>query len=206
MVSLDEQNKSPKSPRWATTIEAILYLKAKPLKVAEIAEYATCDRAAAEDALIELMDDYAHRDSALEILETDEGYSLQLRENYKYLIQHLVPAEIGLGALRTLAVIALKGPIVQTDLIDLRGSGAYQHVHELVERGFVMKRRQSNSRSFRLQVTDQFYQYFEVDQLPKVRIPEGSIPTPPAEPDPDSDASGDTIDAPASVKPLEGSA
>ena len=166
-MNLEEQRQLP---RLASTIEAILYLKAKPLKLSEIAEYATCEREAAEDALLELMADYGHRDSALEIAETDDGYCLQLRENFQQMIHILVPADIGLGALRTLAVIALKGPIIQTDLIDLRGSGAYQHVQELVERGFVTKRRQSNGRSFRLQVTDQFYQYFEVDQLPKIVV------------------------------------
>jgi segregation and condensation protein B len=74
------------------------------------------------------------------------------------------------GVLRTLAAIALKGPIAQTDLVELRGSGAYQHVQELVERGFVQKRRATNGRSYRVQVTDQFYQYFEVDQLPVVQV------------------------------------
>lgn len=156
------------SPRLATTIEAILYLKGQPLEMAKIVEFAACDREAVEDALIELMEDYAHRDSALEIVETDQGYSLQLREKYQSLVHVLVPADIGLGALRTLAVIALKGPIDQPELIELRGSGAYQHVQELVERGFVHKRRLSNIRSYRLQVTDQFHQYFQVDQLPKV--------------------------------------
>ena len=151
-----------------TQIEAILYLKAQPLSLAKIAEYAQCDREAAEDALIELMQDYAQRDSALEVIETDQGYSLQLRDSFQTLVQNLVPADLGLGVLRTLAAIALKGPILQTDLVDLRGSGAYDHVKELVAQGFVHKRRQANGRSFRLQVTDQFYQYFEVDQLPPV--------------------------------------
>lgn len=51
-------------PRLATQIEAILYLKGQPLSIAEISELAGCDRADVEDALIELMTDYAHRDSA----------------------------------------------------------------------------------------------------------------------------------------------
>ena len=156
------------SPRLATQIEAILYLKAQPLPIAKIAEYALCDREAAEDALIELMQDYAQRDGALEVVETDQGYSLQLRESFQPLVQNLVPADLGLGVLRTLAAIALKGPMLQSDLVDLRGSGAYDHVKDLVAQGFVHKRRQANGRSFRLQVTDQFYQYFEVDQLPKI--------------------------------------
>lgn len=153
-------------PRLASTIEAILYLKAQPLTLAEVAEFAGCDRGTAEEGLIELMADYAHRDSALEVVETPDGYTLQLREAFHSLVQTLVPADLGVGALRTLAAIALKGPISQTELVELRGSGAYQHVQELVESGFVRKRRQSDGRSYWLQVTSKFHQYFQLHQLP----------------------------------------
>ncbi|MBW4619436.1 MAG: SMC-Scp complex subunit ScpB [Cyanosarcina radialis HA8281-LM2] len=153
-------------PSLAAKIEAILYLKGQPLDLTTIAEYATCDRAEVEEALIDLIADYAHRDSALEIVETPGGYCLQLRESFQNLLQTIVPAELGLGALRTLAAIALKGPISQIDLVNLRGSGAYQHVQELVELGFIRKRRQSGNRSSVLQVTDKFHQNFELEQLP----------------------------------------
>ncbi|MBE9028350.1 SMC-Scp complex subunit ScpB [filamentous cyanobacterium LEGE 11480] len=152
--------------RLATTIEAILYLKAQALTLAEIAELACCDRDDAEEGLLELMADYAHRETALEVIETPNGYSLQLREDFQNLVQNLIPADIGKGALRTLAVIALKGPMIQTDLINLRGSTAYDHVRDLVEKGFVRKRRRSDGRSFWLQVTDKFHQYFQLNQLP----------------------------------------
>ena len=36
------------------------------------------------------------------------------------------------ATLRTLATIALKKRILQSDLVDLRGSGAYDHIKELV--------------------------------------------------------------------------
>lgn len=153
------------SNRLTTKIEAILYLKGKPLSLSEIAEYAGCDRAEAEEGLIELMSDYAHRDSALEVVETPTGYSLQLRASFQNLLNDLVPAELGTGALRTLAAIALKNPILQTDLINLRGSSAYQQVQELVDLGFVRKRRQSEGRSYWLEVTEKFHQYFEIEQL-----------------------------------------
>jgi segregation and condensation protein B len=156
------------APRLAAKLEAILYVKAQPLSLDLLAELAGCDRDAVEEALIELMQDYVQRDSALEIAETDAGYSLQLKESFQALVATLIPTDLGVGVLRTLAAIALKGPIAQTDLVELRGSGAYQHVQELVERGFVQKRRPSSGRSFKVQVTDQFYQYFEVDQLPTI--------------------------------------
>jgi len=154
-------------PRLATKIEAILYLKGQPLSIAALAEYAECSKAEVSEALLELMADYAHRDSALEVVETPEGYCLQLRTSFQSLMQNLIPSELGVGALRTLAAIALKGPLTQTELVDLRGSGAYQQVQELVELGYIRKRRQADSRSSWLQVTDKFHQYFQVDRLPQ---------------------------------------
>jgi segregation and condensation protein B len=152
--------------RLASQIEAILYLKGQPLDLAAIAECAGCDRDAAETAMMELMDDYAHRDSALEVVETPTGYTLQLRGSFQALIDKIVPAEIGTGALRTLAAIAIKGSISQSELVELRGSGAYQHVQELVEIGFIRKRRQPGSRSSLLQVTDKFNRTYELNDLP----------------------------------------
>lgn len=150
-------------PRLATQIEAILYLKGQPLSIKEMTEYAHRDRAEVEDAILELMSDYAHRDSALEVVELPNGYSLQLRSTHQKLLQDLVPAELGVGALRTLAAIALKNPIRQTDLIELRGSSAYQQVQELVALELVQKR--PEGRSYWLEVTHKFYQYFEIDDI-----------------------------------------
>ncbi|MBU6228076.1 MAG: SMC-Scp complex subunit ScpB [Cyanobacteria bacterium REEB459] len=159
----------------ATTIEAILYLKGQPLSITKLTELARSDRQAVEEGLIQLMDEYAHRDGALEIVETLEGYCLQLKERYRFLVDMLIPLDLGVGALRTLAAIALKGPLSQTDLVDLRGSGAYQHVQELIAQGFVRKRRQAEARSPVVQVTNKFYQHFEIDQLPELR-PRAQIP------------------------------
>ena len=159
----------------ANKIEAIIYIKGKPLKIEEIfaclqqqvepSKISPSDRELIEDGLIELMNDYAHRDSALEIVETEAGYSLQLKHEYEDLLRELVPAELGKGALRTLAAVALKNPILQTELIDLRGSSAYQQVAELVQLGFVRKREQADGRSYWLEVTNKFHQYFEISNM-----------------------------------------
>lgn len=151
-------------PSLAIQIEAILYLKGQPLNLEDLAKFAGCDADSAADGVIELMSNYAHRDSALEVIETvDRCYSLQLKESFKPLCDRIVPAEIGTGALRTLAAIALKGPISQSTLVELRGGSAYQHVQELVEMGLVRKRRQSGNRSSLVQVTEKFKQTYELN-------------------------------------------
>jgi segregation and condensation protein B len=150
-------------PSLAIQIEAILYLKGQALSLDDIAKYAGCDPDGAADCIIELMGNYAHRDTALEIIETaDRCYALQLKESLQPLLDRIVPAEIGTGALRTLAAIALKGPIPQSELVELRGGSAYQHVQELVELGLVRKRRQTGNRSSLVLVTDKFKQTYEL--------------------------------------------
>ncbi len=146
-------------------VEALLYLKGKPMTIAAIASALGCEQAVAEQGLMELIRDYAHRETALEIVESDLGFALKLRPEFNDLLQKVVPADIGKGALRTLAAIALKNPITQVELVELRGTSAYQQVQELVEQGFVKKRRQADGRSFWLQLTDKFHQYFEISDL-----------------------------------------
>jgi segregation and condensation protein B len=151
-------------PSLAIQIEAILYLKGQALSLEDLAKLADCDVDAAAEGVIELMSNYARRDSALEVVENiDRSYALQLKESFKPLCDRLVPAEIGTGALRTLAAIALKGPIAQSALVELRGGSAYQHVQELVEMGLVRKRTQAGNRSSFVLVTEKFKQTYELN-------------------------------------------
>ncbi len=153
-------------PSLAAKLEAILYLKGQPLSLSELVTHAQADRVSVETALMDLIADYSHRNTALEILETDAGYSLQLQPAFRELVQTLVPVDIGLAAQRTLALIALKGSILQSELVELRGSSAYQHIQDLLEFGFIRRRRAPQGRSYQVQVTERFYQYFQVDKLP----------------------------------------
>jgi segregation and condensation protein B len=143
-------------------LEAILYLKGRPLSLAELAEIAAVSREQAEMALITLMADYAHRDTALEIRQEGQCYSLQLRESLGGLVQDLLPIDLSTAALRTLATIALKKRILQSDLVELRGSGAYDHIKELLAQGFIERKRQSEGRSYWLSLSEKFHRTFSV--------------------------------------------
>ncbi|GBO56228.1 hypothetical protein APA_4558 [Pseudanabaena sp. lw0831] len=170
-LSMDgfEQPELPIANSLKQKVEAVLYLKGQPMNLAAIAEALGCEVEDAEMGLIDLITEYAHRDSALEIMETDVGFSLRLRSEFEDLVHKLIPVDLGRGVLRTLAAIALKKNIVQSELIELRGAGAYQHVQELVEQGFVRKKRQAEGgRSSVLHVTTKFHQYFEIDDLTKL--------------------------------------
>ena len=155
-------------------LEAILYLKGRPLTLSELAGIAGIDRDTAELALITLMADYAHRDTALEIHQDGQHYALQLRESLADLVQELLPVDLSTAALRTLATIALRKRLLQSELVDLRGSGAYEHIKELLAHEFIERKRQSDGRSYWLSLSDKFHRTFAIqtDELrPRSRSP-----------------------------------
>ena len=154
-------------------LEAILYLKGKPLTLGDLAEIAAVPREEAELALITLMADYAHRDTALEIRQEGQRYGLQLRDSLGDLVQSLLPVDLSTAALRTLATIALKKRILQSDLVELRGSGAYDHIKELLAQNFIERKRQSEGRSFWLSLSEKFHRTFAVTTVAGPARPRG---------------------------------
>lgn len=141
-------------------IEAALFVTNKPLSITDLAELLREDMWAVEDALMELMADMTLRpDSAIELDDTD-GYILQLRNEYKPLLEEMMPMELSAGAVRVLSAVAIKGPILQSELVETQGSSVYDYIPELLANRLVSKNRVG--RSYRLNVTQRFYEYFKL--------------------------------------------
>ena len=62
---------------------------------------------------------------------------------------------------KTLTVIALKEPIRQTELKEIR-SNAYEHIQELIEKGLISRTKDKNGRSYNLKTTPKFAEYFKL--------------------------------------------
>ena len=136
-------------------IEAVLFVTAKVLQIKDIAEILEEEPEKVEEALLELIMDYASREGALEI-DDENGYILQVKEEHLDIVEKLCPVELKPPVLKTLTVIALKEPIRQSLLKDLRGSNAYEHVQELLEKGLI------SGRSFNIKTTPKFAEYFKL--------------------------------------------
>ena len=145
-----------------TKIEAVLYLKGKPISKKTLSELTNSDLNSVSEAINQLTDKYSHSSSALEIISHNSLISLELRHSLNEYVEDLLPAELKTAVLRTLAVIAIKKKILQSDLIILRGSSAYDHIKELLEKKFINKRKQKEGRSFWLSLSDKFFQTFAV--------------------------------------------
>ena len=166
MVQIINQEKPDKTKvnkiELITKIEAFLYLKGRPVTKKDLSEITCSDQALIEIALRELKSKYSQPESALELIENKSSISLELKQNLNEFVEDLLPAELKTSVLRTLAVIAIKKKILQSDLILLRGSSAYDHIKELLEKKFIQRRRQKDGRSFWLSLSEKFYQTFAV--------------------------------------------
>ncbi len=141
-------------------IEAVLFVTARAMQVAEIAELLGAAQDEVEQALLDLVFDYSSREGALEI-DDEDGYIIQVRGEHLDIVEKLCPVDLTPAVLKTLTVIALKEPIRQSALKDLR-SNAYEHVPILVEKGLISKTKDRNGRSFNLKTTSKFGEYFKL--------------------------------------------
>lgn len=142
-------------------IEAVLFVTGKAVEIKEIAGILEADEQEVEEAMLSLIFDYSSREGALEI-DDENGYIIQVKDEYMDIVEKLCPVDISNSVLKTLTVIALKEPIRQAELKELRGSSAYDHVQELIAKGLISRKKDKNGRSFNLKTTPKFAEYFKI--------------------------------------------
>ena len=145
-----------------TRVEAVLYLKGRPISKKSLSEITNTDINSIIKAINELKKKYSNSKSAIELNEVNNSYCLELKSTLNEFVEDLLPSELRTSELRTLATIAIKKKILQSDLIVLRGSGAYDHIKELINKKFIIKRKQKDGRSYWLTLSEKFFQTFAV--------------------------------------------
>jgi segregation and condensation protein B len=136
-----------------------MFIAGRPVSIEEMGIKLDMKKKETEELVYELAMEYLDRSSAIEIVKIGDNYSMQIKaeltENVKrFSSGGLIPEAV----MRTLTVIALKQPISKAKLVKMRGSGAYQHVKFLVDRGYLDSYKKG--RSSVLETTEQFSDQF----------------------------------------------
>lgn len=149
-------------------IEAILFASGKGVTLDEINNICNYDIKLIKKSIKNLQEEYSKRDSSLQIVENNDKWKLTVKSKYLGYVEKIVSeTELSQSILKTLAVIAFKSPVLQSEIIDMRGVCAYDHVKELVQNKFITK--DPEGRSFILKITDKFYNYFDVEDDDEIR-------------------------------------
>ena len=157
-------------------VEAVLFAVGKEITSERVASLCSLAMEDVDSIVQQLASSYDQRDHSLRIIRKENGWKLTVRDEFVPLVSSLVTStELDRPLQETLAVIAWKYPIVQSDVIKLRGSGAYEHMRQLEEQGFVIK--EKFGRTFKVKLTAKFFEYFD---LPSAEAKEAFLKRVPA--------------------------
>lgn len=141
------------------TIESLLFLIDEPIGAQEIAQRVNADANDVRQALSQLIQEYEMRETGL-MINTMDGYILGVKPEYDNLVEEFLPISIKAGCIRTLSAIALKEPVHQSEVVKMRGGGAYEQIKELIEMELIIRKKEGHS--FTLRTTKLFHDYFKL--------------------------------------------
>jgi len=143
-------------------IEAVLFTTGRFMTTQEIAE--ACELGSVgyvKELLQELHQDYTSKDGALALIEHDGRFKMNIKKEYGHLTNKLVSTtEFDGPTIKTLAIIAYKSPVMQSDIIKIRGTTAYDHIKILKENGLITTDKSGRTRIIKL--AQKFYDYFDI--------------------------------------------
>lgn len=109
-----------------------------------------------------------YTESAIQLQEQANTWKFGIKNPYMPVVQNLIQnTELTKSVMETLAVIAWKSPIVQAEVIKIRTNKAYDHIAELIEKGFVTK--EKSGRTYALKLTQKFFDYFDVSSREQIQ-------------------------------------
>ncbi|MFH1770431.1 MAG: SMC-Scp complex subunit ScpB [archaeon] len=158
-------------------VEALLFSSGRAMNVEDIAIIMNFEKKEVKNALKELKEKYDLMDGSIMVAQEGDSWKLNIKEKYASLVMKIIAdTEMSKTVLETLSVIAWKSPVLQSEVIRIRTSNAYEHIKELVDAGFINKEREG--RSYRLRIAEKFFEYFDVpgDKGIKAAFKEIKIP------------------------------
>lgn len=144
-------------------IEAILYTLGKFVTIDELANLASTTPEQVKKAISQLKEDYSKRETALTIQEVDNKIKLNIKKEFGHLANKILSdKELDNPTTKTLAIIAYKQQIKQSEVIRIRGNKAYDHIKKLADSNLISSEKLGRTRLLKL--TANFYDYFDVAQ------------------------------------------
>jgi segregation and condensation protein B len=144
------------------TLEAVLFVSGRFLNMQDLISLSDLNPLILRDLIGKLREKYDNSDSALEIVEKNGLWKMDVRSEYTYIINKLATgsAEFTKAEQETLAIIAYKQPIKQSVIIKIRGNKAYDHIKKFSDLGLIRKKKFGHTNE--LSLSEEFYDYFNV--------------------------------------------
>ena len=141
-------------------LEAVFFVSARFLNMQELISLTDLNPIIIQELIEKLQEKYDKQDSAIEVIEKNKMWKMDVRSQYYNIINKLAggKSEFSKAEQETLGIIAFKQPIKQSVIIKIRGNKAYDHIQKFVDVGLVKKKKIGHTQE--LSLSDDFYDYF----------------------------------------------
>jgi len=145
-------------------LEAVLFVSGRFLGMNELISLSDLNPIIIRDLLEKLKEKYNGIESAMQIIEKNKAWKMDVRPRFSGIINRLATggSEFSKAEQATLAIIAFKQPIKQSVLIRIRGNKAYEHIKKFVDLGLIKKKKIGHT--YELSLRDEFYDYFNISE------------------------------------------
>jgi len=154
-------------------VESVLFSATQPVHIDDIKEatgLAPKEIREALDILMQRYNEELKRESALEIIQAGNKYTMQVKKRYTDTTTMVTKAEIQPNLLKTLALIAFHQPIKQSNLRRMIGPKVYDHVDELASHRLIYAKKHGSTEM--LTTTKLFPEYFGINSTKPEEIRE----------------------------------
>jgi len=146
-------------PALSTVLEAILFGAGRSMSLEEFSEMLGEPKGVIHVGLSTLRKEMDQREgTALQITDVSGRWILEVRPEMSAFLPETFRADIPARLLPAAALIAYHQPMQQSQLKDMLGQKAYDHVRDLAAMGLIDRRREGLTR--RLTTTRRFAEYF----------------------------------------------
>jgi len=150
-------------------VEALLFSSGRKMSVDELKIHLSIG---STDVIIEVLNalkkEYDENQRAMMVINEGDSWKLAVREKHINLVRKINPnTELTKSMMETLAVIAWKQPITQSEVIAIRTNKAYDHITEIEKMGFLIK--EKYGRTYMLKLTQKFFDYFDLRDAQSAR-------------------------------------
>jgi segregation and condensation protein B len=141
-------------------LEAVFFVSARFLNMQELISLTDLNPIIIQELIEKLQEKYDKSDSAIEIIEKNGLWKMDVRSQYYNIINKLAggKSEFTKAEQETLGIIAYKQPIKQSVIIKIRGNKAYEHIKTFLDMGLIKKKKSGHTEE--LSLSEDFYDYF----------------------------------------------
>ena len=141
-------------------LEAVFFICGRFLNMAELISLTDLNPIIIHELIEKLQEKYDEMDSAVEIIEKNKMWKMDVRSQYHGIINKVAGgrSEFSKAEQETLGIIAFKQPIKQSVIIKIRGNKAYDHVKKFFDLGLIKKKKMGHTHE--LSLSEDFYDYF----------------------------------------------